>query len=61
MSQNNGIPKIESVLHSAVVINQPMVRDYSTGGGHVPKTRSSRGIRELSPASGRVILPRISV
>ena len=37
MSQNNGIPKIESVLHSAVVINQPMVRDYSTGGGHGPE------------------------
>ena len=36
MSQNNGIPKIESEPHSTVVIRQPMVRDYSTGGGHLP-------------------------
>ncbi len=36
MSQNDGTPKIESALHSALVINQPMVRDFSTGGGHLP-------------------------
>ena len=36
MSQENGKPKIVSELHSAIVIRQPMVRDFSTGGGHLP-------------------------
>ncbi len=36
MSQENGRPRIESELHSARVIRQPMVRDFSTGGGHLP-------------------------
>ena len=39
MSQENGIPKIEAVPEpgSIVHIKQPMVRDYSTGGGHGPE------------------------
>ena len=36
MSQNDEKMKIESRPHSTVVISQPMVRDYSTGGGHLP-------------------------
>ena len=36
MSQNASTTKIEATPHSTVVINQPMVRDYSTGGGHLP-------------------------
>ena len=28
--------KIEAHLHSAIIVNQPMVRDFSTGGGHLP-------------------------
>ena len=36
MSQNPSMTKIEATPHSTVVINQPMVRDYSTGGGHLP-------------------------
>src|SRR6266404_8133341 len=28
--------KIEPHLHSAIIVNQPMVRDFSTGGGHLP-------------------------
>ena len=39
MSQNSGRPKIESGPEpgSIVQIKQPMVRDYSTGGGHGPE------------------------
>ena len=29
--------KIEAHLHSAIIVNQPMVRDFSTGGGHLPE------------------------
>src|SRR6266480_7141816 len=28
--------KIEARLHSAIIVNLPMVRDFSTGGGHLP-------------------------
>jgi len=28
--------KIEPHLHSAIIVNQPMVRNFSTGGGHLP-------------------------
>ncbi len=35
MSQDTEKMKIESRPHSTVVISQPMVRDYSTGGGHL--------------------------
>src|SRR5947208_910311 len=28
--------KIEPHLHSTIIVNQPMVRDFSTGGGHLP-------------------------
>ena len=28
--------RIEPKPHSVVVINQPMVRNFSTGGGHLP-------------------------
>src|SRR5438132_6665860 len=28
--------KIEAGLHSAIIVNQPMVRNFSTGGGHLP-------------------------
>src|SRR5881396_292048 len=28
--------KIEPHLHSTIIVNQPMVRDFSTGGGHSP-------------------------
>src|SRR3989475_7143969 len=28
--------KIEPHLHSAIMVNQPMVRNFSTGGGHLP-------------------------
>ena len=28
--------KIEAKPHSVIVINQPMVRNFSTGGGHSP-------------------------
>ena len=39
MSQNPVKPKkrIEASPHKAIVIDQPMVRDYSTGGGHGPE------------------------
>ena len=37
MSQQNGKPKIVPEAHSVIVIEQPMVRDYSTGGGHGPE------------------------
>ena len=37
MSQDSGKPKIESTPLHSIVINQPMVRDYSTGGGHGPE------------------------
>ena len=37
MSQENGKPKIVPETHSVIVIEQPMVRDYSTGGGHGPE------------------------
>src|SRR5438876_821372 len=38
MSQKAKTPKlkIEPHLHSAIIVNQPMVRDFSTGGGHLP-------------------------
>ena len=36
MSQENGKTKIEPTPHHSIVIRQPMVRDYSTGGGHLP-------------------------
>src|SRR5437867_11426178 len=28
--------KIQAHLHSAIIVNQPMVRDFSPGGGHAP-------------------------
>jgi xanthine dehydrogenase YagR molybdenum-binding subunit len=28
--------KIEPHLHSTIIVNQPMVRNFSTGGGHLP-------------------------
>src|SRR2546426_7269258 len=38
MSQNqkprSSKRKIEASLHSAIIVNQPMVRNFSTGGGH---------------------------
>ncbi len=37
MSQDNGKLKIVPSTHSVITINQPMVRDYSTGGGHGPQ------------------------
>ena len=37
MSQDNGKLKIVPSTHSVIIINQPMVRDYSTGGGHGPE------------------------
>jgi xanthine dehydrogenase YagR molybdenum-binding subunit len=38
MSQNPQKPKekIVAAPHKAIVVNLPMVRDYSTGGGHLP-------------------------
>ena len=40
MSQNQKAKtpklKIEPHLHSAIIVNQPMVRNFSTGGGHLP-------------------------
>src|SRR6266550_1182262 len=38
MSQNPQKPKlkIEPKLESTIVIRQPMVRNFSTGGGHLP-------------------------
>src|SRR6266516_5204120 len=38
MSQKPKTPKrkIEPHPHSAIIINQPMVRNFSTGGGHLP-------------------------
>ena len=36
MKQDSEKMKIESRAHSTIVISQPMVRDYSTGGGHLP-------------------------
>ncbi len=36
MSQENGKTKIQPTPLHSIVINQPMVRDYSTGGGHLP-------------------------
>jgi CO/xanthine dehydrogenase Mo-binding subunit len=39
MSQNPQSPKAQIVpeLHNVVVVDQPMVRDFSTGGGHGPE------------------------
>ena len=39
MSQNPQPPKTQIVpeLHNVVILNQPMVRDFSTGGGHGPE------------------------
>jgi CO/xanthine dehydrogenase Mo-binding subunit len=37
MSQNNGKTKIVPSTHHVITVNQPMVRDYSTGGGHGPE------------------------
>src|SRR6266516_3176145 len=38
MSQKPKTPKrkIEPHPHSAIIVNQPMVRNFSTGGGHLP-------------------------
>ena len=43
MSQESGKPKIVPKAHSVIVIEQPMVRDYSTGGGHGPEDRLVEG------------------
>ena len=39
MSQNSQKPKEKIVpsTHSVIIVNQPMVRDFSTGGGHGPE------------------------
>jgi len=39
MSQNPQKPKkrIEASPHKAIIIDQPMVRTFSTGGGHGPE------------------------
>ena len=36
-------PKIVPHAHSTVVVNQPMVRDFSTGGGHGPEQTLTEG------------------
>ena len=36
MSQENGIPKIEADLDHIIQVKLPVVRDFSTGGGHAP-------------------------
>ena len=52
MSQENGKPKIEASPAHSIIINQPMVRDYSTGGGHLPGD-------ELVSPSGMGETPRL--
>ena len=49
MSQNPAQPKtkIEATPHSVVVVNQPMVRDFSTGGGHGPGDTLIEGDEKL--------------
>ena len=44
MSQNPQKPrtKIEPKLESAIVIRQPMVRNFSTGGGQSARRHASR-------------------
>ena len=37
MSQENGKPKIEATPSHSIIINQPMERDYATGGGPGPE------------------------
>src|SRR4026208_316394 len=39
MSQNPQRPKekIEAKPHRVIIVNQPMVRNFSTGGGHGPE------------------------
>src|SRR5438034_1744093 len=50
MSQKPKTPKrkIEPHLHSAIIVNQPMVRNFSTGGGHGPGN-------ELVEGDGKIV------
>jgi CO/xanthine dehydrogenase Mo-binding subunit len=45
MSQNPQQPKekIQASTHKAIVVNLPMVRDFSTGGGHGPEDTITEG------------------
>ena len=50
MSQNPQKPKfkIESSAHKIRIVNQPMVRDFSTGGGHGPEDTLTEGDNKLT-------------
>ena len=47
MSQQKPKFKIEAKPHNSVVINQPMVRTYSTGGGHGPEDTLVEGDEKI--------------
>jgi xanthine dehydrogenase molybdenum-binding subunit len=47
MSQQGPKFKIEAKPHNSVVINQPMVRNYSTGGGHAPGDTLTEGDEKI--------------
>jgi CO/xanthine dehydrogenase Mo-binding subunit len=50
MSQNPQKPKfkIEPSAHKIRIVNQPMVRDFSTGGGHGPEDTLTEGDNKLT-------------
>ena len=60
MSQNPQKPKIkiEPKLESTVVIRQPMVRNFSTGGGHLPGDTLVEGDQKIVTKSRAWILQR---
>ncbi len=47
MSQENGKPKIEATPSHSIIINQPMERDYATGGGHGPEDTLIEGDEQI--------------
>ncbi len=47
MSQEIGIEKIVSEPHDVIMVEQPLVRDYSTGGGHGPEDTLVEGDEQI--------------
>ena len=58
MSQQGSKYKIEAKPHNSVVINQPMVRAFSTGGGHAPRWRADgKEIYYIAPDGKMMAVP----
>ncbi|PYR84052.1 MAG: hypothetical protein DMG19_17640, partial [Acidobacteria bacterium] len=56
MSQNpKPKQKIEAKPEHVIIVNQPMVRDFSTGGGHGPEDVLVEGDRRSGKATRRRI------